>query len=104
MKSMKMYIGAKEETEEAIDVQRDEYPYGLMIDLNMECLEKLDKALPDFKPGQDMSLSARVKVKRIDMSEDEDGVQRGSVELQITHMDLVDKDSESEAFKEAFKK
>lgn len=104
MKSMKLDKEEKTEPIEGVDIQSPEYPYGLRIDLNMECLEKLDKALPDFKPGQDMSLSAKVKVKRVDMSEDEDGGQRGSVELQITHMDLMDKDSESEAFKEAFKK
>lgn len=66
--------------------ERQEYPYGLALQLNSETLAKLGmNDLPDV--GTVLTLHARVEVVSVSQYEQQDGQNR-EVGLQITDMEL----------------
>jgi len=79
------------------------YPWGLSLDLNDEVLEKLGVSAKDFKVGEDVVIKAKAKIKRLGSNEDE-ADKRESIDLQITHLEVVSSDKFEEAFKEASEK
>lgn len=67
--------------------EREQYPYGLSIQLDDDTLEKLGlKTLP--KVGAAMMLTARVTVKSVSTNEGESREKRRDISLQITDMAL----------------
>lgn len=100
MKSMKMNK-SKTKTTEPVEMDKEEYPYGLRLHLDNESLKKLGMtSLPEM--GKAMVLQARVEVT--DMHE---SVRQGekepdrSMSLQITDMELApepDKKSAADVF------
>lgn len=104
MKHMKM---SPEEVEDKYGVteptpEYEEYFWGLRIHLSQECLDKLDKKVADFSVGDVLEMQCKARVKRVSGSETEEEGVSGEVELQITHMEASNRDSDAEAFREAF--
>lgn len=75
-------------------MERPEYPWGLMVSLDSESLEKLNlAALPAV--GETMIMTARVSVQSV--SQHDAGMERRfNVELQITDMAL-ERDNQQDA-------
>ena len=74
--------------------ERDDYDYGLKINLHKESLEKLGlDSLP--KVGTKMRLEAEVEVVSVSSSAGK-GSESRSMDLQITHMKLEDGAGEDE--------
>lgn len=88
MVNMKMSAEeAKEYSGLVSEANAPEYPYGLMIDLNDDSLEKLGiKDLPAV--GAEMTLMARVVVTRVSSNQTQGGEAEACVGLQITDMEL----------------
>ena len=84
--SMKRTVEAEKEGDMAIDVNREEYSYGLRVDLRDEEIEKLKLSLPEV--GSTMMMVANVKVISVRESADENGKDR-NVEFQITEMKVA---------------
>lgn len=87
MKSMKREPMKDEPSHaEALYGGKEEYAYGLRVNLGEEEIEKLGlKEMP--KAGAEMTIAAKVKVCNVGQREDGDGVRR-NIELQITEMGL----------------
>lgn len=84
-KSESMFIGSSDQ---------ERYPYGLRLDLNNDTLEKLGmKALPAV--GTVLMFEAKAKVVGSRQSATE-GSENRSVELQITHIDLEEGETDEE--------
>ncbi|MBX9959475.1 MAG: hypothetical protein K2Y15_05005 [Burkholderiaceae bacterium] len=84
-KSESMVIGSPEQ---------ERYPYGLRLDLNNDTLEKLGmKSLPAV--GTVLMFEAKAKVVGSRQSATE-GSENRSVELQITHLDLEEGETDEE--------
>lgn len=67
--------------------EKSDYPYGLCIHLDKECLDKLGmEELPD--PGAVMEMKAKVMVKSKSEHESLEGGEYYSLDLQITDMEL----------------
>jgi hypothetical protein len=61
-----------------------DYPYGLVIHLDMDEMDKLKMAMP--KPGDIMTIEAKVKCTACRMSAVEGADEENSCDLQITDM------------------
>ncbi|HAF4754029.1 TPA: hypothetical protein G8404_001143 [Salmonella enterica] len=72
---------------------RDDYPWGLCIELNNETLAKL-KATPQ-SAGTEVMITAKAIIRSTSTRETEDGMQH-SASLQITDMDLSPVSGESQ--------
>jgi hypothetical protein len=87
--NMKM---SKEESAEQNSVtapeSKDEYPYGLSINLDDDALGKLGLTQP-MEVGAVLTLTARVEVRRCSSSQEQDGDKESSCTLQITDMELA---------------
>jgi hypothetical protein len=70
------------------EVNQPKYPWGLMITLNEEALEKLGLTSDDFEVGKSMMLTARTRVVGISEREYEGSAPCCCVDLQITKLDL----------------
>jgi len=81
---------------ELIDIKRDKnkpietlgsegYSYGTRLHLTNEEIEKIP-SLALLKGGETVKIEAEAKVVGISITEDQDGTERRSVELQITKM------------------
>lgn len=89
---------AAEERWEVESERGPDYPYGLCINLGADEMEKLGiKDLPEI--GEQMSLTATVKVTSVSSYDSEGGGSSKSVSLQITEMGLDDGKSTSAAEK-----
>lgn len=75
----------KKDSDIAIDTSREDYSYGLRVDLNDEEITKLGIPLPDV--GASMVIVAQAKVISVRESADTNGKDR-NIELQITKMKL----------------
>ena len=77
--------------------EKSEYPYGLQINLNHECLEKLGiKEMPEV--GTEMMIHAMVKVCSVTMNANEGG-ENNHMSLQICEMGVEGgKKSKAEVF------
>lgn len=100
MKSMKFTKGeAKKANSPAVlggSYQGPEYPWGLTINLDAAALKKLGiDELPDA--GDECQIMARGKVTMVSQSAGEKYEDR-RVEIQITHLDLVAKDTDDESW------
>lgn len=69
------------------DPPESKYPWGMMLYVNHEVLDKLGLTADDFKVGTDMDLKIRVRVTGLSSREYEDGMQE-SVDLQVTGIDV----------------
>lgn len=86
MVSMKRKPSKSRGISEVAPAMSDEYPYGLEIRLDDECLKKLGMdAMPEI--GATMTLTAKVKVTSMSQHSSEGGSDR-SMGLQITEMEL----------------
>lgn len=89
MKSMKREPKKAEEScepAEALYGDKDQYSYGLRVNLGEEEIAKLGmKELP--KAGAEMTIAAKVKVCDVGQSDTTEGVKR-RLELQITDLGL----------------
>lgn len=83
---MKRTPSEKKEDSTDVGTEREDYPYGLRIDLRDEDIEKLGISLPEI--GLTMVLVANVKVISVRESADENGKDR-NIEIQITEMELA---------------
>jgi hypothetical protein len=73
---------------EPTSIAADEYPYSTRIDLEDDVLKKLGiKELPEV--GSEMTLKAKVEVKRTSENSENGDKKRRSVCLQITRMSLT---------------
>jgi hypothetical protein len=70
------------------------YPWGLCIQLDNDSLEKLGLDLPEV--GEEMTLTATVKVTSVSSNETEGSNPSKSVSLQITDMALTGGDEADE--------
>lgn len=99
MKSMKFTKGEakKAESPEITGYSGQHFPWGLSITLNAAALKKLgiDEELPDA--GDECQIMARGKVTTVSQSAGEKYEDR-RVEIQITHLDLVAKDTDDESW------
>ena len=68
-----------------VTAEKEDYSYGLRVDLRDEEIKKLGLTLPEV--GSTMVLVANVKVISVRESADENGSDR-NIELQITEMEL----------------
>lgn len=98
MKDLKISKQEVKEKNKAMQVigssDQERYPYGLRLDLNNDTLEKLGmKKLPTV--GTVLMFEAKAKVVGSRQSATE-GSENRSVELQITHIDLEDGESDEE--------
>ncbi len=98
MKDLKISKQEAKEKSKAVQVigssDQERYPYGLRLDLNNDTLEKLGmKKLPTV--GTVLMFEAKAKVVGSRQSATE-GSENRSVELQITHIDLEDGESDEE--------
>lgn len=100
--SMKRSPAEIKETAAPVDPASDEYPYGLRLSLEDEDIKRLDLDLSDLRAGSSVRLTAKATVRRFSVSDEDERGKNHSLELQITHMDLVDQDSAAAAFREAF--
>lgn len=76
----------KEPSEQAIEMEQPEYPYGLCIHLEKEQLEAL--GITDLpKVGEKMMVHANAYVKTVSAYDTKDGLDQ-RVELQITELEL----------------
>jgi hypothetical protein len=80
------------------------YPYGLSLDLNDESMEKLGLSAKSFSVGEEIVIKAKGKVKRLSASQYENEEKNESMDIQITHLEVVSSDKFEEAFKEASEK
>ena len=93
LKSMKVEKKSKE-MDKPIDVeQRDEFPWGLRIDLNKDSLKNLGLSTKDFTVGEEISVACMAKVISVRATEGEFNDSK-NVELQITKMKLESEEEE----------
>lgn len=91
MKLADMKLAPAESKSESLETQESEgpsYPWGLCIYLDQFALDKLRMKIEDFTIGDEMALTAVVRVVGLSMREREGGESYQSVDLQITQMDL----------------
>ena len=88
MKSMKLNKRETKLQSEPMEI-REEYPYGLRLNLDNDSLKKLSiKTLPEV--GSYMTLTAKVEVSSISENQHEgDEELRRDMSLQITDMELA---------------
>jgi hypothetical protein len=103
-----MKLSKKESKEEVglVSTKSDgpRYPYGLSLDLNDESMEKLGLSAKSFSVGESVVIKAKAKVKSLRMNQYEGEDKTESMDLQITHLEVVSSDKFEEAFKEASEK
>lgn len=63
------------------------YPYGLALYLCDDSMKKLGMSMPEV--GAEMTLTAKVVVTSVGMSQQQDGDKETRAELQITDMELA---------------
>lgn len=81
------------------------YPWGLELNLSDEAMGKLGITAKNFAVGETVMIRAKAKVKRLSMSQYEgDKEKNESMDMQITHLEIVSQDKFDEAFKEASEK
>lgn len=83
-----MAYDAAEAEEEAAELERPKYPWGLNLYLNEEVLEKLGMTREDFEVGGSMLMTARVRVTGINEREYEGSDPSCCIDLQIQKMEL----------------
>lgn len=76
---------------------RPAYPWGLSVNLDDDCLEKLGIDIADLKVGGKMSLIAQVEVTSLSSNQSKGSAASQSVGLQITDMCLEDGASKAKA-------
>lgn len=64
------------------------YPYGLDIRLENDTLKKAGKTAADFKIGEEMTVSVKVRVTSISSNETERGGKNECVCLTVTAIDM----------------
>lgn len=95
MKSMKMEKKQAEQMGDTVKSDTPEYPYGLKIHLDNECLKRLAlEELPEI--GEEMMLVAKVQVTDVHQSERQGEGPYMSVGLQITDMELSEAKEEKD--------
>lgn len=87
--SMKLSKNEKKSrgSENVADADRPDYPYGLKINLEKDCLKKLGLSVKNFKKGHVVEIHAKADVSGGSWHDDEYG-ESESVSLQITDMAL----------------
>jgi hypothetical protein len=85
----------KSELEAVPSGEMEPYPWGLRINLDEETLEKL--GIDALSVGSDVQFTAKAVVSDGHISESEENGKARSYSLQITHMDMAGKTSDSVA-------
>jgi hypothetical protein len=86
---------AEKRVTEAVPSNGPDYPYVLCLNLGAEELKKLGiEDLPEV--GDEMHLYAVAKVTRVSQSASEQGEDSKGVELQITHMGVMEEGDEDD--------
>jgi hypothetical protein len=75
-------------SEMVADYPRDEYPYGLRIDLNEESLKRLKLSAANFKVKEEFVIYAKVKTSSVSSRDSDVRGSNDNVELQITGLDM----------------
>ena len=100
--SMKISAPEKKRKEISVVESFPAYSHGLRIVFEDADIKRLGLDVSDLKVGASVRLAAKAKIIQVSVRA-VDGFDKGcSLELQITHLDLVDQDSARAAFKEAF--
>jgi hypothetical protein len=87
MKLKSMEVSRRKERMETAMIEHNQYPYGLVVSLDDDSIEKLGmNKLPDV--DEVLMLHARVKVTRVSAEQFEGDRKLRSVGLQITDMAL----------------
>jgi hypothetical protein len=95
MKLVNMKLPPKKRSEglEESAIPKEDYPYGLQLDLNDDSLSKLKLDPQKVKVGQKMRIVADVEVTRVSMSESTKGDTDKSITLQITDVGIEGDDT-----------
>lgn len=95
MKSMKISMEEKKENSAISVVEREQYPYGLVLNFDEDTYKKLGLSdTPDI--GQKFMVLALAEVKSLDQSKGVDDVPRMTMSLQITDIDIKEKEEKTE--------
>jgi len=88
--SMKRTKAEQKTSAEGPAMDMPAYPWGLIVRLDNDSLEKLDEDASDYKAGDELLLIARVTVAETSTRQTLVGGKSQSLELQITELCLED--------------
>lgn len=85
---MKVPKKDKKDAKESPEMDKNDYPWGLRVDLDKDSVKRLGLDISKMKVGGKMSLSAEVEVSGIHSDVTVRGEENERVDLQITSMAL----------------
>ncbi|MFP4629404.1 MAG: capsid staple protein [Desulfohalobiaceae bacterium] len=105
MKLFSMKYKEQEREEEKQDMvahepKPPEYPYGLLLSLDEDSLDKLGKSAAEFVVGHTVKLMGKAQVKEVVQRDTEQGAE-GRVELQVTDLGMELQEDFESAWSEA---